>query len=229
MSATVSRFRSAANQRGEETRARILEAAVELFAASGFEGASTRTIAERAGINLPAIQYYFGSKEGLYRAVIEQFSQQMQAGVAPVADRIRKELTNGQASRRKLIDLLCDMLDIVIELILDDRMPNRECRQKFFARMEVEPNAAVEALQDEMIRYVSSPCCAIIGQLIDRKPDDEQVLLHALAIIGQAKIFCGWGTNRFLHWDTVDETRIRAAQSIVRQHINAIFRIARNR
>src|ERR1700758_1105142 len=103
MSATITHFRPGTHQRGQETRGRILEAALELFAASGFEGASTRTIAERAGVNLPAIQYYFGSKEGLYRAVVEQFSQEMRAGVAPIAERIRTELANGQASRRKLV------------------------------------------------------------------------------------------------------------------------------
>ncbi len=229
MSATVSRFRPGYYQRGEETRGRILEAALELFAASGFEGASTRTIAERAGVNLPAIQYYFGSKEGLYRAVVEQFSQEMQAGVAPIAERIRAELATGQPSRRRLVGLLCDMLDIVIALILDDSVPNRESRQKFFARMEVEPNAAVDALQDDMIRNVCSPCCAIIGRLIDLPPDHEQVLLHAMTIIGQAKIFCGWGTNRVLHWETIGEARIRSAQSIVRQHVQAIFRGTRSR
>src|ERR1700759_1999467 len=117
MSATVSRFRPGYYQRGEETRGRILEAALELFADSGFEGASTRAIADRAGVNLPAIQYYFGSKEGLYRAVVEQISQQMQAGVSPIADRVRDVLQNGQPSRQRLVDLLSDMLDIVIALI----------------------------------------------------------------------------------------------------------------
>ena len=229
MSATTTRFRPASQQRGEETRARILEAALELFAASGFEGASTRTIAEQAGVNLPAIQYYFGSKEGLYRAVLEQFSQEMRAGVTPVAERIRTELAAGQPSRRKLVALLCEMLEIVIALILDDSVPNRESRQRFFARMEVEPNAAVDALQDDMIRHVCEPCCAIIGRLIDRPPNDERVLLHTMTIIGQAKIFCGWGTNRVLHWDTISEERIRSAQSIVRQHIQAIFRDSRSR
>jgi AcrR family transcriptional regulator len=224
----TTRFRPAAQQRGEETRGRILEAALELFAASGFEGASTRTIAERADVNLPAIQYYFGSKEGLYRAVVEQFSQQLQAGVSPIAERIRSELANGQPSRRKLVALLCEMLEIMIALILDDSVPNRECRQRFFARMEVEPNAAFDALQDEMVRYVCSPCCAIIGRLIDRPPDDERVLLHAMTLIGQAKIFCGWGTNRVLRWDTIGEERIRAAQSVVRQHIQAVFRSPRS-
>jgi TetR/AcrR family transcriptional regulator, regulator of cefoperazone and chloramphenicol sensitivity len=222
-------FRPAAHQRGEETRARILEAALELFANSGFEGASTRTIAEQAGVNLPAIQYYFGSKEGLYRAVVEQFSQQMQAGVSPISQRIRTELANGQPSRRKLIDLLGDMLDIVIALILDDSVPNRESRQKFFARMEVEPNAAFDALQDEMIRHVCQPLCEIIGRLIGRPPSDEKVLLHSMTLIGQAKIFCGWGTNRVLHWEKIDEARIRAAQSVVRENVQAIFRGTRSK
>jgi len=228
MSAVITRVRQGSHQRGEETRSRILETALELFAASGFEGASTRTIAERAGVNLPAIQYYFGSKEGLYRAVIEQISQEMQAGVAPVAERIRTELA-GQPSRRQLIGLLCDMLDTIIALILDENVPNRESRQKFFARMEVEPNASVEALQEEMIRHVCQPCCEIISRLIDRPAEDEQVLLYQMTLIGQAKIFCGWGTSRVLGWDTIGEEHVRSAQTVVRQNVQAIFRRPRSR
>ena len=229
MSATTSHYRPAAQQRGEETKARILEAALELFAANGFEGASTRTIAERAGVNLPAIQYYFGSKEGLYRAVVEQFSRNLHAGVAPIAEHIRTELAIGQPSRRKLINLLCDMLDVIVALILDDSVPNRECRQKFFARMEVEPNPAFDALQDDMIRHVCQPCCDIIGRLIDRPSNDEKVLLHSMTLIGQAKIFCGWGTNRVLGWEAIGEARIRAAQSVIREQVQAIFRVTRGR
>jgi AcrR family transcriptional regulator len=224
MSVSISRFRPGSHQRGEETRGRILEAALELFAASGFEGASTRTLAERAGVNLPAIQYYFGSKEGLYRAVVQQISEQMQAGFASVLERTHSALTDDQLPRQRLIDLLSDILGVMVGLILDDSAPNRQSRQKFFARMEVEPNAAVYALQDDMIRHVCTPCCAIIGRLIDRAPDDEQVLLHAMTLIGQAKIFCGWGTSRVLHWDIVSEERIRSAQAVVRQHVQAIFR-----
>jgi AcrR family transcriptional regulator len=227
MSVTIARFRPGLHQRGEETRARIMEAAVELFAASGFDGATTRAIADRAGVNLPAIQYYFGSKEGLYRAVIEQFSQHLQTGVSPVVTRIRDELASGQPSRQRLIGLLCEMLDVVIALILDDSAPDRESRQRFFARMEVEPNAAVASLQDDMIVHVCKPCCAIIGRLIHRPPDDEQVLLHAMTIIGQAKIFCGWGTNRVLQWHTIDAVRIRSAQLVVQQHVRAMFRSKR--
>ena len=65
------RLRPPMQQRSEDTRLRILQAALEVFAAEGYDGASTRTLAQRAGVNLPALQYYFGSKEGLYRAVID--------------------------------------------------------------------------------------------------------------------------------------------------------------
>jgi AcrR family transcriptional regulator len=224
----VNRFRPGSQQRGEDTRRRILETAFKLFASDGFEGASTRTLAERAGVNLPAIQYYFGSKEGLYRAVVEQITDRMEARVAPLAEHIRVELDAGQPPRRQLVAMLCDMLDIVISLMFDENAPDRDSQQKFFARIEVEPNAATDAMQDSMIRHVLRPCTAIIGRLLDRPPDDEQVKLRAMMIIGQAKIFCGWGTSRVLHWDTVSEARVRAVQTVIREHIEAIFRSVRS-
>lgn len=45
----------------------MLEAALDEFAARGFAGARVQDIAERAGVNKQLINYYFGSKEGLYR------------------------------------------------------------------------------------------------------------------------------------------------------------------
>jgi hypothetical protein len=72
------------------------------------------------------------------------------------------------------------------------------------------------------------PCAAIIGRLVDRPGDDEQVLLRAMTIIGQAKIFCGWGTNRVLHWETISESRIRSVQTMIREQVHAIFRSVRH-
>jgi AcrR family transcriptional regulator len=50
---------------GAETREKILDAAEALFAEYGFEGASMRMITARAGVNLAAVNYHFGSKENL--------------------------------------------------------------------------------------------------------------------------------------------------------------------
>jgi AcrR family transcriptional regulator len=53
----------------ERTKARILDAAVEEFAAKGFAGARVSEIAKRAGVNQQLIAYYFDGKEGLYREI----------------------------------------------------------------------------------------------------------------------------------------------------------------
>jgi len=55
-----------------ETRREILQAAEESFAAAGFAGATTRQVANRAGVNVATLHYHFGNKEGLYRAVLEE-------------------------------------------------------------------------------------------------------------------------------------------------------------
>lgn len=50
---------------------RLLEAALALFAQRGLEGTTVRDIALKAGLNISLISYYFGGKEGLYRAILE--------------------------------------------------------------------------------------------------------------------------------------------------------------
>src|SRR5689334_6629200 len=51
--------------RGDEVRSRILLAAIAMFGEQGFASASTRAIAAQAGVNPPALQYYFHNKERL--------------------------------------------------------------------------------------------------------------------------------------------------------------------
>src|ERR1700761_648399 len=78
--------------RGEETRARIITAAMKLFGAKGYEGASTRDIAAAAGVNAPALQYYFDNKEGVFRACIEY-----------IAGRAWESLSEGVVEAERLI------------------------------------------------------------------------------------------------------------------------------
>jgi AcrR family transcriptional regulator len=52
----------------------ILETAVELFAEKGFEGTSIRDLAAKAEVNIAMINYYFGSKDKLFEAIVEHRS-----------------------------------------------------------------------------------------------------------------------------------------------------------
>ncbi|WP_142530590.1 TetR/AcrR family transcriptional regulator [Pedobacter westerhofensis] len=54
-----------------DKKATLLKVSEELFATYGFDGTSTRMIAEQSGINIAMINYYFGSKELLYTAIFE--------------------------------------------------------------------------------------------------------------------------------------------------------------
>lgn len=62
---------SAARQ-SASTRERLIEAAVRLFGERGIEATSLRALTDTAGSNIAAVNYHFGSKEGLLRAVIDQ-------------------------------------------------------------------------------------------------------------------------------------------------------------
>ncbi len=67
------------------TAAELVAAARELFAAHGYDGASTRAITQRAGANLGAITYHFGSKDALYEAVLESVAEQMRSRLRDAA------------------------------------------------------------------------------------------------------------------------------------------------
>ncbi len=64
-----------------ETSARLRVAGRRIFARQGYEGASVRTITREARANLGAVTYHFGSKEGLYEAVVD-------GALAPLRERV---------------------------------------------------------------------------------------------------------------------------------------------
>jgi TetR/AcrR family transcriptional regulator len=68
-------------ERADQTRARILEAAIHQFGVNGLAGARTEQIAKEAGVNKALIYYYFSSKKALYSACIEAVTSDMQTSV----------------------------------------------------------------------------------------------------------------------------------------------------
>ena len=67
---TLGKNAATGTDRQEDGRARILASALEVFATSGFEGASLRKIADQASVMHQLVVYHFKTKEALWRAVI---------------------------------------------------------------------------------------------------------------------------------------------------------------
>jgi AcrR family transcriptional regulator len=72
--------------RGFDTRARLLDEALRLFAEKGYAQTSTREICVAAGVNAAAIHYYFGDKAGLYRAVYLAPIRQLMVTASEIAE-----------------------------------------------------------------------------------------------------------------------------------------------
>lgn len=70
---------------GSDTRQRLLEAAILVFAEKGFDGAGIREIALKARANSALVQYYFGNKEGLYTAALKFLFEQGPDAVGTLA------------------------------------------------------------------------------------------------------------------------------------------------
>jgi AcrR family transcriptional regulator len=63
------------SQESEDTRSIILQAAEQIFAEKGYNGARVAEIAEKIGMDKRLIFYYFGTKQGLYAQILEEFFQ----------------------------------------------------------------------------------------------------------------------------------------------------------
>ena len=66
----MAKARSNLRTDGQATRERIVEAAGELFAADGYARTTAKAVADRAEVGVSLINYHFGGREGLYRAVL---------------------------------------------------------------------------------------------------------------------------------------------------------------
>jgi len=86
------------------TRRRLLEAAGQVFAEKGYDRATGKEIAERAGTNAAAVNYYYGGMEGLYAAVVREAHNRLvtlDAFSAAIAGKVEAE-----AKLRAIVELI---------------------------------------------------------------------------------------------------------------------------
>lgn len=108
---------SNASRKGDQSRQRILEAALIEFGAAGFKSTTTRRIAARANTTLPPLNYYFGNKEGLYRACAEEIvARYGEATRGAVAEAMRTiEASSGpEEARATLKNLMAASVELIL-------------------------------------------------------------------------------------------------------------------
>jgi TetR/AcrR family transcriptional regulator, regulator of cefoperazone and chloramphenicol sensitivity len=157
---------------GEQSRERLLQAAMRLFAAQGFNATSTREIALAAGANVAAIAYYFGDKAGLYRAALTDF-------MPPPEKNIAQFDQPGFTLREALQGYYTQMLAPMME---DD---TAQLRLRMWLREVLEPTGIWQNEIDNGIRPEFEALAAVLARHLDAGVDDEvRRLVHAIAALG---------------------------------------------
>ena len=191
--------------RGDETRRKIIEAAINLFGQHGFEGASTRDIAAQAGVNAPALQYYFENKEGLYRACAESLADASWQAFEPAVLRARAALEH-DANTAVLIDAFID-----IQRTVADRTFVKHCepdQRLFFAREQGggEPEIGTEVLRERVRAPLNKVNSALLARITGLSADDPLTIVRMFSLYGQFLLFyvARQSTLTMLEWKDID-------------------------
>ncbi len=150
-------------QANHSTKDKILDAAEELFAGAGYQSTSLRAITGRAGVNLAAVNYHFGSKEALIEAVIER-------RLLPLnAKRIeRLDAVNGAAQQDGRPPAVRDIMMAFIEPTLRFResAPGAKNIISLLGRAIVEPDDTVKKRFFNLMMPVTRKMMASLAQAL---------------------------------------------------------------
>jgi AcrR family transcriptional regulator len=163
-----------AEARSQDTRRRLLDAGLEVFARDGFRGATIERICRRAGANIAAAHYHFGDKRRLYQAVFEQAERQARAD-APVA---AAKAAPGARLRAHVAAFLRRLLD-----------PGRPAwMAQLLAHELIDPTPALDRLVRRRMRANHDQIAAIIRELAPGA-STEAVRLATLSVIAQCVFY----------------------------------------
>lgn len=188
--------------KGAAASEQLVRVATRIFAAKGFAGATTREICQVAGVNLAAIHYYFGDKEGLYRAALlapiqavtsqfgdlgdpaQPFEQAIRRVVAPLVHiALREDDYELQVARMHLRETL-EPSPIFRDIVAREIAPLHGALAKLVAHScgLDQPDAEVHQLAFAMIAMANDYCNSreflrlLAPEVLDRADASERII-----------------------------------------------------
>jgi len=211
--------------RGEETRARIVAAALKVFGEEGFEQASTRRIAAEAGVTPPALQYHFDSKEGLHLACGQLLADRILARLdAPLAAAARALEAGGPIDAA---EALCRLMECLVEHSAAKDKASGWGR--FLARADAEGTGpALPLVRKAVFGPLLRTCVALVAKATGA-PTDEATRLKALLLMGQLSTFGVGRANTLaaMGWAELDGPRLAKVKLALREIVFAALGVER--
>lgn len=200
-----------ATAHSKATRAKMIHAAIEVFGAQGYEGASTRTLAQRADVNLAAIPYHFGGKRGLYLAAAQAIADHAREQLDPVIARLRDADRVDHATR---ID---EALSAFIHIVIGG--PEPEAWILFLVRCEHEADDAFRIIYEETIARFERALIETVAEAVGCDAGAESLRIRVAIVLASIVSFRTLRnmTLSTLGWDQLTPVRLAKLNSAVRQ------------
>jgi AcrR family transcriptional regulator len=161
-----------------DARERLLLAATQVCAERGIRSASVRRICDQAGVNMAMVNYYFGSKDELYLAVIKRAKEQ--GFVQPFLENSGN--ASGSATER-----LTAMIEYMLGSLLSDGPDSHAA--KVISWELADPTPALAYIVDALIRPMNDVFMSLIHEISPSKLTEDQARLRTLSIVGQILLF----------------------------------------
>jgi AcrR family transcriptional regulator len=208
-------------RKGDEARQRILEAALKAFGSEGFKGATTRQIADEAGVNLPALTYYFGGKEGLYRACAREIIGRYELRMLPLVAEIYTELGKGMKPHQARIRLKQVMAALAAMLVGAEET---DIWSAFVHREISERGPAFTILYDHLWAPGVDLIAGLIACARGERSAASEARVHALLLLSSLAAF---STARpvalkYLNWPDAGDERFDGIMQVIDGQIEAI-------
>ncbi len=172
---------------GAASRTRLLEAAGKLFASQGYASVSTRALAKAGRVNLSAITYHFGGKQGLYREVLRRLIADTDPILVPAVERIRAGVADAAGDRARLARVVAGFVRHLLGSILaHDRM---RWQMALMLREFHQPSAAFPILLEERINPLHDAVAGMVAAATGGDPAATETRLQTAALIGQCMAF----------------------------------------
>jgi AcrR family transcriptional regulator len=210
-------------RKGEETRQRILNAALTAFGDASFKEVTTRQIAERADVSLPTLQYYFGDKEGLYRAcaeaLVDHYRQETQQA-ARDANNAMEEGCAPEVASSHLKSLIAALANVLVGSADVQRWA------QFVGREMRDPGPAFEILYEKLWQPGVETTSRLIGRMHGKKWNDDSDRMEALLLISSLLAFQpGRSVSmRAMRWKKIGAKELTMVLSALNAQIDALQR-----
>lgn len=158
----------------EQTRERLLDAAREVFSECGFQGATVREICRRAGANVAAVNYHFGSKDGLLAEALHFESLKL------------LQESNAKADASPEVRLGLFLRDFM-HMLLDEQNASTQCR--IMARELADPTPALDKIVCEAIAPLHDFLSRLVREIVGAKVSEAELRRCVHSIIGQCSFY----------------------------------------